>query len=79
MITIYKLKTNLSFDGSGKNNQILEIVTTNSGEGVNMSGNLTVEGDFVVNGNTTSRNVPNLLVEDRFILLNSGSDSGGVV
>ena len=65
----------LSFDASGKAG-ILEIVTTNSGEGVNMSGNLTVEGDFVVNGNTTNANVANLLVEDRFILLNSGSDSG---
>ena len=65
----------LSFDATGKAG-ILEIVTTNSGEGVNMSGNLTVEGDFVVNGNTTNANVANLLVEDRFILLNSGSDSG---
>ena len=65
----------LSFDASGKAG-ILEIVTTNSGEGGNMSGNLTVEGDFVVNGNTTNANVANLLVEDRFILLNSGSDSG---
>ena len=65
----------LSFDASGKAG-ILEIVTTNSGEGVNMSGNLTVEGDFVVNGNTTNANVANLLVEDRFILLNSGSDAG---
>ena len=65
----------LSFDAAGKAG-ILEIVTTNSGEGVNMSGNLTVEGNFVVNGNTTNANVANLLVEDRFILLNSGSDSG---
>ena len=58
---------------------ILEIVTTNSGEGVNMSGNLTVEGDFVVNGNTTNKTLANLLVEDRFILLNSGSDVETVV
>ena len=65
----------LSFDASGKAG-ILEIDTTNSGEGVKMSGNLTVEGDFVVNGNTTNANVANLLVEDRFILLNSGSASG---
>ena len=65
----------LSFDATGKAG-ILEIDTTNSGEGVKMSGNLTVEGDFVVNGNTTNANVANLLVEDRFILLNSGSSSG---
>jgi len=65
----------LSFDAGGKAG-ILEIDTTNSGEGVKMSGNLTVEGNFVVNGNTTNANVANLLVEDRFILLNSGSSSG---
>ena len=65
----------LSFDAAGKAG-ILEIDTTNSGEGVKMSGDLTVEGNFVVNGNTTNANVANLLVEDRFILLNSGSASG---
>ena len=65
----------LSFDAAGKAG-ILEIDTTNSGEGVKMSGDLTVEGNFVVNGNTTNANVANLLVEDRFILLNSGSSSG---
>ena len=66
----------LSFDASGKAG-ILEIDTTNSGEGVKMSGNLTVEGDFVVNGSTTQQNVDNLLVKDRFILLNSGSAASG--
>ena len=66
----------LSFDATGKAG-ILEIDTTNSGEGVKMSGNLTVEGDFVVNGNTTQQNVDNLLVKDRFILLNSGSAASG--
>jgi len=66
----------LSFDATGKAG-ILEIDTTNSGEGVKMSGNLTVEGDFVVNGSTTQANVDNLLVKDKFILLNSGSAASG--
>ena len=66
----------LSFDATGKAG-ILEIVTTNSGEGVKMAGNLTVEGDFVVNGSTTQANVDNLLVKDKFILLNSGSAASG--
>jgi hypothetical protein len=66
----------LSFDAAGKAG-ILEINTTNSGEGVKMSGDLTVEGNFVVNGDTTQANVANLLVEDRFILINSSSDASG--
>ena len=66
----------LSFDATGKAG-ILEIDTTNSGEGVKMAGNLTVEGDFVVNGSTTQANVDNLLVKDKFILLNSGSAASG--
>jgi hypothetical protein len=43
---------------------------------------LTVTGDLVVNGTTTSINTTNLFVEDKFILLNSGSanpDEGGLV
>ena len=66
----------LSFDAAGKAG-ILEINTTNSGEGVKMSGDLTVEGNFVVNGDTTQANVANLLVEDRFILINSSSAASG--
>ena len=71
----------LSFDAAGKAG-ILEIVTTNSGEGVKMSGNLVVEGDFTVNGDTSHQNATNLLVEDKFILINSGSSAtgdGGIV
>jgi len=37
---------------------------------------LTVGGDLTVNGTQTSVNTTNLLVEDRFILMNSGSASG---
>ena len=41
-----------------------------------VSGNLTVTGDLTVTGNTFEAQVTNLNVEDRFILLNSGSNSG---
>ena len=37
---------------------------------------LTLTGNLVVNGTQTSVNTTNLLVEDKFILLNSGSASG---
>ena len=38
--------------------------------------NLTLTGNLTVTGDTISANVANLDVEDRFILLNSGSNSG---
>ena len=38
--------------------------------------NLTVSGDLTVTGNTFEAQVTNLNVEDRFVLLNSGSNSG---
>ena len=47
--------------------------------------NLTVSGDLVVNGNTTTINTNNLAIEDRFIILNVGSGSiapaaeGGII
>jgi hypothetical protein len=44
--------------------------------------NLTVDGDLIVKGTTTSVQTTNLLVEDKFILLNSGSadpDEGGLI
>jgi hypothetical protein len=43
---------------------------------------LTITGDLVVEGDVTAINTTNLLVEDKFILLNSGSgapDQGGIV
>src|SRR5210317_189622 len=39
--------------------------------------NLTLSGDLTVSGTTTTLNTANLLVEDKFILLNSGSDATG--
>jgi hypothetical protein len=44
--------------------------------------NLVIDGDLVVNGTTVTLNTTNLLIEDKFILLNSGSanpDEGGLV
>jgi hypothetical protein len=39
------------------------------------AGNVTVGGDLIVNGNTTSLNTANLYVEDKLITLASGSTS----
>ena len=41
-----------------------------------IAGNLTVTSDLIVNGDTTQLSVTNLNVDDQFILLNSGSNSG---
>jgi hypothetical protein len=40
------------------------------------SGAVMVEGNLTIKGTQTSQNVANLLVEDKFILLNSGSAAG---
>ena len=40
------------------------------------SGAVMVEGNLTIKGTQTSQNVTNLLVEDKFILLNSGSAAG---
>lgn len=56
---------------------------TLTGANVSMPGNLSVSGDLTVTGDLTYLNVANLLVEDKFILLNSGSLSapaeGGII
>jgi len=49
---------------------------------VTTTGNVTIAGDLTVTGDTISANVTNLNIEDKFILLNSGSaaaDAGFVV
>lgn len=54
----------------------------NAKNGINVTGNAVISGDLTVNGTTTTINTTNLLVEDKFILLNSGSanpDEGGLV
>ncbi len=59
--------------GTSDNVQFADILAT---------GDVTVQGDLTVQGTTTSINTTNLDVEDKFILLNSGSanpDEGGIV
>jgi len=51
-------------------------------DSIEIAQDLTVGGNLTVNGTTTTLNTTNLLVEDRFILLNSGSanpDEGGLI
>ena len=62
-----------------------EIVTSVSGDTITvgiannptLSGSVTVTGDLIVNGTQTSVNTANLDIEDRYILLNSGSSDVG--
>jgi len=50
---------------------------------ITIANDLTVTGDLIVNGDTTTVSTTNLLVEDKFILLNSGSANapaeGGII
>ena len=58
---------------------VINVCVANS---LNVGDDLTVAGDLIVNGNLAYLNVTNLAVEDRFILLNSGSagdDYAGIV
>lgn len=83
--TVDLLTQDLTVDGTAN-----EIETSVSGQtltiglpdNVTIGNKLTVTGDLEVNGTTTTVNTTNLLIEDRFILLNSGSanpDEGGLV
>jgi len=62
----------------------LSLATTISGNPT-FSGNVTVSGDLTVNGSTTTVNTTNILIEDRFVILNYGSGSaapageGGII
>ena len=47
-----------------------------SSDTATFSGAVIVDGNLTIKGTQTSQNVTNLLVEDKFILLNSGSASG---
>ena len=47
-----------------------------SSDTATFSGGVIVDGNLTIKGTQTSQNVTNLLVEDKFILLNSGSASG---
>ena len=46
---------------------------------VTMPGNLTVTGDFIVNGNTTTQNVSSILIEDPVIKLANGNTAADSV
>lgn len=51
-------------------------------QNLSVGGDLSVTGDLVVSGDLTYLNTANLFVEDKFILLNSGSanpDEGGII
>jgi len=56
------------------NNQVAIGIVSNP----TLSGNVVVTGNLTVQGDTFENQVTNLNVEDRFILLNSGSNSGDV-
>ena len=56
------------------NNQVAVGIVTNP----TLTGNVVVTGNLTVQGDTFENQVTNLNVEDRFILLNSGSNSGDV-
>lgn len=53
-----------------------QTVTIGLPNNVTIGSNLNVTGDLTVSGTTTTLNTTNLLVEDRFALFNSGSNSG---
>ena len=68
----------LTFAGTGNeiettvsNNQIQVGIVTNP----TLTGNVTVTGDLIVTGDTIENQVTNLNIEDKFILLNSGSST----
>ena len=60
----------------------LTVPTASINGPLSVGGNLLVNGDLAVNGDLTYINTANLYVEDKFILLNSGSanpDEGGII
>ena len=54
-----------------------DTVTIGLPDDVTIGNNLTVTGDLVVNGDQTILSVTNLAVDDKFIMLNSGSTTTG--
>jgi hypothetical protein len=57
-------------------NQDVTINGTTSTTDLTVTNNATITGNLTVNGTTTYVNVQDLLIEDKFILLNSGSKGG---
>ena len=74
------------FMSNGSNNRILtatgadaqnaEANLTFDGSTLTVTGDASISGDLTVSGDVVSLNAANLNVEDKFILLNSGSTSG---
>lgn len=63
-------------------NDATNTLTIGLPDDVTITNDLTVEGDLIVNGNTTVINTTEVLVEDKFIILASGSTSptdGGII
>lgn len=57
---------------------------SNGGNQITLNGTASITGDLIVQGVTTTLNTTNLLVEDKFVLLNSGTlgnpqDEGGII
>jgi hypothetical protein len=64
------------------NDQLVNSIINDNGNQATIEGNLQVKGDFIVSGSFSYLNTSNLYVEDKFILLNSGSanpDEGGII
>ena len=59
------------------NTSTADTVTIGLPDNVTIGNNLTVTGDLVVNGDQTILSVTNLAVDDKFIMLNSGSTTAG--
>lgn len=71
------------WNGTGGDTLQNSSVIIDDSDNVTGVNNLTIDGDLIVNGTTTYVNTDNLLVEDKFILLASGSfgvpGDGGII
>jgi hypothetical protein len=65
-----------SYVTNAQTSSFLLATQTGSLASLGVTGDAVIQGDLTVNGTTTYINVDNLLVEDKFILLNSGSKGG---
>jgi len=76
---------NLATVQENAGNQTINIGNSaNGGNQIVLNGTASITGDLIVQGTTTTLNTTNLLVEDKFILLNSGTlgtptDEGGII
>ncbi len=81
--TDVEIRGDLTVGGNDIKSSTNATAITLSGANVSMPANLSVAGDLTVNGDLTYLNVENLLVQDKFILLNSGSENapseGGII